>query len=232
MKRLILFDIDGTLIWGGPAKDAFHVALVDAFGVTGPIEVHEFSGKTDPQIARELLTGVGLTDAEVDAGFPTLWQRYQEELEQRLPERPVRVLAGVEDLLDALGDSGRAGLGLVTGNILGGARLKLCSAGLFERFEVGSYGSDDEVRDHLPAIAIERARRHFGAPFPESEVVIVGDTPRDVACGRHAGCRTVAVATGSFSVEALCRTEADHVLPDLSDTEAVLRALLNGVSPP
>jgi phosphoglycolate phosphatase-like HAD superfamily hydrolase len=230
MRRLLLFDIDGTLVAGGPAKQAFEVALVDAFGTTGEIRVHDFSGKTDPQIARELLTGAGLTDAEVDAGFPALWRRYQEELEARLPSRPMEVLAGVESLLDALEDSPEVDLGLVTGNIRGGARLKLGSAGLEHRFAVGSYGSDHELRNHLPAIAIERARQHFGAPFPVEEVVVVGDTPRDVECGRHVGARTVAVATGNFGVEALEGTEADHVFADFTDTPRVLGALLNGAA--
>ena len=92
MKRLVLFDIDGTLVSGGPAKEAFGIALIDAFGTTGPIEVHDFSGKTDPQIARELLTESGLADEEVEAGLDRLWDRYLEELEARLQERPMRVL--------------------------------------------------------------------------------------------------------------------------------------------
>ncbi|MDX1567998.1 MAG: hypothetical protein R3223_09365, partial [Longimicrobiales bacterium] len=92
MKRLALFDVDGTLVRGGPAKDAFRVALVETFGTAGAIEGHEFSGKTDPQIARELLTGAGLSDFEVDRGFPTLWSRYLEEMERLLPDRPLQLL--------------------------------------------------------------------------------------------------------------------------------------------
>lgn len=228
MTRLILFDIDGTLVTGGPAKDAFHVALMDAFGTTGDIEVHEFSGKTDPQIARELLTGAGFTDPDVDRGFPALWRRYREELEARLPERPMEVLPGVEPLLDALEDVSEVALGLVTGNIVGGARLKLGSAGLFERFPVGGYGSDHEVRNRLPAIAIRRAREHFGTPFEAPDVIIVGDTPRDVECGRHSGCRTVGVATGNFDARELERAGADRVFADLGATDAVLEGLLEG----
>lgn len=228
MRRLILFDIDGTLLAGGPAKEAFEVALTEVFGTTGAIGAHEFSGKTDPQIARELLTGAGLTDAEVDAGLPSLWERYGEELERRLPERPMEILSGVGALLDALEETRDAALGLVTGNIQEGARLKLGSAGLFHRFAVGGYGSDDEVRNHLPGIAVERARRRFGRDFAGSEVVIVGDTPRDVECGRHGGCVTVGVATGNFDAVALERVGADHVLEDLAATEAVLELLLDG----
>lgn len=230
MTRLVLFDVDGTLVAGGPAKEAFHRALLDAFGTTGDIESHEFSGKTDPQIARELLTRDGLSDEEVDAGLPELWRRYAEELEARLPARPMQVLAGVEALLDALEAERRAALGLLTGNIVRGARLKLASVGLLERFPVGGFGSDDEVRNNLPEIALARARAHFGVDFAAHDVVVVGDTPRDVACGRHAGCRTVAVATGNFGPGVLREAEPDHVLDDFGSTARVLETLLDGAA--
>lgn len=226
MDRLILFDIDGTLVSGGPAKDAFHTAMTDAFGTAGDIGTHDFSGKTDPQIARELLVGAGFTHRQVDEGFPLLWRRYLEELDRRLPERPMEVLAGVEALLDALEAAGDVALGLVTGNIVEGARLKLGSAGLEHRFAVGGFGSDSEERNELPAIAIERARDHFGTGFAPDRVVIVGDTPRDVACGRHGGCRTVAVATGRFALAELRDVGPDHLFPDLSETDRVLEALV------
>lgn len=228
---LLLFDIDGTLVEGGPAKDAFRLALEEAFGTTGAIEVHEFSGKTDPQIARELLTGAGLSDAEVDTGLPTLWRRYLAELEARLPERPMRVLEGVHDLLERLEELGDVALGLLTGNIAEGARLKLRSAGLEKRFaglELGAFGSDHERRDELPRIAVERARAKVGRVLAGREVVVIGDTPRDVQCGRAHGCATVAVATGNFGVEALEETGADIVLESFGETERVLRSLLEG----
>lgn len=229
MRRFVLFDIDGTLVAGGPAKEAFRVALSEAYGTTGAIEVHEFSGKTDPQIARELLTDAGLTDAEVDAGFPLLWRRYLEGLELRLPEMPVAVLRGVLELIDTLSAAADVELGLVTGNILGGARLKLGSGGLDGSFlfDIGAYGSDSEVRNDLPGIAIERARSRFGVPMPPDSVVVVGDTPRDVECGRFVGARTVGVATGNFSAAALESVGADHVFADLGATDAVVEALLS-----
>src|SRR5210317_792255 len=117
MRHLVLFDIDGTLVSGGPAKDAFHIALLEAFGTAGDIDGTDFSGKTDPQIARELLTGAGLGVAEVDHGLPALFGTYLRELEARLPADPVRVLPGVRSLLTGLGHLGDVALGLVTGNI-------------------------------------------------------------------------------------------------------------------
>lgn len=226
MKRLLLFDIDGTLIWGGPAKDAFHLAMVETFGTAGDIENFSFAGRTDPQIARGLLRGTGMPDADIERGFEPLWERYLGHLEARLPDNPVDVLPGVPALLDALGGEDGIGMGLLTGNILRGARLKLGSAGLLEHFQMGSYGSDHEERDELPAIALDRARDMWGVDFDPQHVVVVGDTPRDVACGKREGLRTVAVATGHFDAEALRATGADHVVEDFTDTDATVPLLV------
>jgi phosphoglycolate phosphatase-like HAD superfamily hydrolase len=227
LRRLLLFDIDGTLVLGGPAKRAFQVALVDTFGTAGAIEVHNFAGKTDPQIARELLRGAGLNDADIDAGFPRLWPHYLGHLEEWLPAHPMRVLPGVPALLGALADYPDVGVGLMTGNIVRGAELKLGSAGLWEHFRMGSYGSDHEERDELAPIALRRARETWGVSVPADEVLVVGDTPKDVQCGRKTGMRTVGVATGRYAVSDLEGAGADHVLLDLSDTEEVL-SLLTG----
>ncbi len=225
MRRLILFDIDGTLVWGGPAKKAFVVALEETFGTEGAAERVSFAGKTDPQIAREILVGVGLDHAEIDRGLPELWRRYLGHLEKGLEHLAMTVLPGVHDLLDELAGIDDVGVGLVTGNIVGGAKLKLGSAGLWDRFGVGSYGSDHEERDELPPIALGRAREHWGRSIDPSQAVIVGDTPRDVACGRASGMRTLAVATGLFSTAELGATGADNVLADLSVTDQVVALL-------
>lgn len=226
MRALILFDIDGTLLWGGPAKEAFRVAMTRVFGTAGRIEGHEFSGKTDPQIARELLRDVGFGDAEIDEGFPRLWEDYLTELERRLIDLPMEVLPGVSELLRALGDLEDVALGLLTGNIARGAQLKLGSAGLEPHFPVGGFGSDSEERDELPRIAVDRATEEWGVEFDADAVVVVGDTPRDVACGRLHGHRTVAVATGRFGREALEASGADRTLDDFRRTEEVLNTLL------
>lgn len=227
MDRLVLFDIDGTLLSGGPAKDAFKRALVEVFGTAGPIGEWEFSGKTDPQIARELLGEAGLRDEEIDAGFPRLWSRYLAEMESRLPERPPRALPGVPELLMELSGRGTVALALLTGNVAEGARLKLAAAGLASWFAVGAFGSDREKRNELPTIAVRRARDHWGVEFSARSVVVVGDTPRDVDCGRCHGARTVAVATGRFGEGVLRETGADVVLRDLGETAVALDAILS-----
>ena len=227
MRRLVLFDVDGTVLSGGPAREAFLVALGAVFGTAGPIDGWEFSGKTDPQIARELLTEAGIEPDRIDESLPALWACYLAEMEARLPGSPTRALPGVAELLGRLGESPGVATGLLTGNVAGGARLKLDAAGLGGWFPVGAFGSDREVRNELPAIAIRRAEAHWGARFRAGEVVVVGDTPRDVACGQAHGTRTVAVATGRFDVDALEGTGADAVLESLQETDRALEAILS-----
>ena len=226
MTRLVLFDIDGTILSGGPAREAFVVALCEVFGTAGPVDRWEFSGKTDPQIARELLTEAGIDRGRIGRMLPALWDRYLEELEARLPAFPTRALPGVTDLLARLEGEPGVATALLTGNLAGGARLKLESARLAHWFPVGAYGSDHEVRNELPAIAVRRAEAHWGTRFAPGEVVIVGDTPRDVACGRAHGTRTVAVATGRFGVDALDRTGADLVFESLEETGRAFRGIV------
>ena len=225
MRRLILFDIDGTLVSGGPAKHAFEAAMAETYGTVGDIGSVSFAGKTDPQIARELLTTVGFEREAIDSGFTELWERYVGHLEERLGDRPMKVLPGVHELLDVLAGLEGVGLGLLTGNIVRGAELKLGSAGLWERFEVGGFGSDHEERDELPAVAIERARVHWKVSIEAADAIVVGDTPRDVGCGRAGGTRTVAVATGTFPAAELLEAGPDHVLNDFSSTREVVELL-------
>jgi len=227
MRCLVLFDIDGTLLHGGPARGAFETAMVEVFGTAGPIEAWEFSGKTDPQIARELLTSAGIEEERIEAGLPRLWSRYLDEMEARLLTQPTLTLPGVAELLHDLESLGDVGLGLVTGNLMDGARLKLASVGLQSHFPVGAFGSDREVRNELPGIAVERARRHWRRDFAPGEVVVVGDTPRDVDCGKFFGTRTVAVATGNFDLESLHATGADAVLANFGRTDLAIQAILH-----
>jgi len=226
LTRLVLFDIDGTLVHGGPAKAAFESAMKRVFGTAGPIEGHSFSGKTDPQIARELLRLAGFQDSEIDGGLGSLWEAYLSELEAGLVQDPMVVLPGVGPLLDHLRRKEEVALGLLTGNIVEGARLKLTSVGLHDYFSVGGFGSDSEVREDLTAVAVKRAAETWGGEFPSSSVVVVGDTPRDVACGRRGGTRTVAVATGRYGAQELAASGPDVVLDDLSDLGQALQALM------
>ncbi|HYH83579.1 MAG TPA: HAD hydrolase-like protein, partial [Longimicrobium sp.] len=169
----------------------------------------------------------GIPDAEIDSGLPALWFRYTEYLHREIRELRVHALPGVAALLDRVEGAGpEVVLGLLTGNIREGARIKVEAARLgFARFRVGAFGSDHAERPALPAIAVERARRETGIAFSGKEIVIIGDTPRDVACGAHLGVRTIATATGHHPVDELAACGADHTFADLSDLEAVWRVI-------
>jgi phosphoglycolate phosphatase-like HAD superfamily hydrolase len=228
MRRLILFDIDGTLLTAdGAGKRAIRAALMEVFGTTGPIGGYSFAGRTDPEIVRDLLRAAGLADAEIDSGLPALWFRYVEYLHREIRDLRIRVLPGVEALLRRVEAGGREMVpGLLTGNIRDGARIKLEAARLgFTRFQVGAFGSDHAHRAELPAIAVERARRLNGIGYGGKEIVIIGDTPKDVACGAHLGVRTIATATGQHGVDELAACGADHTFADLGDTDAVWSAI-------
>lgn len=230
--KLVLFDIDGTLLWtDGAGRRAIHRALLDEAGTAGPIESYRFDGKTDPQIVRELLSLAG-HPAAADAGrIDAVCRRYVEHLRSELaaPTQTTRLMPGTRELLDALEphEAGRRALvGLLTGNVAHGAALKLRSAGLEPaRFRVGAYGSDSAQRPDLPAVAAERAAALTGRRFTGDDVVVIGDTPDDVACGRPIGARSVAVATGSYDVTALRAAGASYVFATLTDTAAVLDAI-------
>lgn len=226
MRRIVLFDIDGTLLRGGPAKGAFCEAMVETYGTEGDVDGVSFAGKTDPQIARQLLRGAGMDHEAIEGRFDELWTRYLGHLEARLPDDPVTVLPGVTDLLAALAAYDDVGVGLLTGNIIGGARLKLKSAGLWDQFHFGSYGSDHEERSQLPAIAVDRARDLWGPSLRAADAIVVGDTPSDVACGKAGGMSTLAVATGRFSLGDLEVTRPDHILEDLCSTTGVVALLI------
>lgn len=231
MKRLVLFDIDGTLVsTQGAGSRAVRRALEEVYGETGPIDRYDFHGRTDPQIVRELLRMAGLTDRDIDSGLAQVWAIYLAALEQELsrPESDARALPGVIPLLDALHETRNDLSALLTGNIEPGARLKLLAVDLWHRFDFGAYGSDHERRDQLPAVAVERARAHSGLDFRGRDIVIIGDTPFDVTCGRELGVWTVAVATGKHSPEELEQAGADVVFENLRDTDAVVEAIAAG----
>jgi phosphoglycolate phosphatase-like HAD superfamily hydrolase len=198
-------------------------------GSTGPIEGFRFDGKTDPQIVHELLRAFGNPHAESGAHVQAVCDRYVEMLEGELAsgKRTPHVFPGVWELLDLIERRDDAVLGLLTGNLAAGARLKLASVGMeFDRFRVGAFGSDAADRGELPAIAAARAAELVGEPPTGEDIVIIGDTPADVTCGAGVGARAIAVATGSYGVAELAAAGAYAVFEDLLDTEGVLEAIL------
>ena len=227
--RVVLFDIDGTLLWtDGAGRRAVHQAMEDVFG-TLPTDGLEFDGKTDPQIVRELMRHAGVADDTIDARLPEALDRYVALLHDELAGANHRdkTFPGVTPLLDALDGRDDVLLGLLTGNVHPGALAKLAAVGLVhDRFRVGAFGSDHASRPALPAIARSRAELLLGHAVSGGDVVIIGDTPADMSCGNDIGARAIGVATGRYSVGDLRACGPAAVFQDLSDTVAVVHAIL------
>ncbi|MFN2566853.1 MAG: HAD family hydrolase [Gemmatimonadaceae bacterium] len=227
--KLVLFDIDGTLVWtDGAGRRAIHYALAQVFSCTVP-SGYWFDGKTDPQIVRELMRLSGHQDDYIHARMQPVFEIYVERLraELRAPGYRPRVLPGVYDLLDQLESRDDVVLGLLTGNLAAGARAKLESVGIDpDRFRVGAFGSDHEDRPTLPELARRRVRERLGLEVDGPDIVIIGDTPADVTCGRAVGARAIGVATGRYTPDELRRHGAAAVFTDLSDTHAVVAEIL------
>jgi phosphoglycolate phosphatase-like HAD superfamily hydrolase len=230
VKKLVLFDIDGTiLLTSGAGGRAIIAATIEEIGETRDLSGIRFDGKTDPQIVSELLAAAGHDAPHPPERISSICRRYVELLAVEL-ERPTTrtsVMPGIPPLLDRLEAETGVMLGLLTGNLARGAALKLRSGGLDPaRFRVGAYGSDASDRRELPPIATRRAAEYFGRVPSGAEVVIIGDTPADVACGECIDARAVAVATGGYSLTDLSACRPHAVFQDLSDTDRVIDAIL------
>ncbi len=226
--RLILFDIDGTLINSSRVgRAALGRAMQAVYGTAGALESFEFAGKTDRRIVRELLLAEGWNGPAIEARLAELDEHMNAAGQELFTPRTIWSCPGVPALLDALDGRDDVTLALLTGNIRHTVALKLSAADIDPaRFVAGAYGSDSLNRDDLFAIALDRTEKATGRRFAGADVVIVGDTPADVRCARAGGARAVAVATGPYPAERLAGCEPDHLFADLSVTADVLDALL------
>jgi phosphoglycolate phosphatase len=226
-KRLILFDVDGTLLSTGPAaRTTFASALKDVYGTSGNVEGYAFEGRLDPLIVTDLMSAAGVADEMIAARRADALALYLDRLEAALGERPPVLKPGVLALLDALERVPGVVLALLTGNVERGARLKLSHAGIWHRFTFGVWGDDASCRDELGPVALTRARPATGLSFSGSECVVVGDSRHDVACGLSFGARAVAVGTGRTELPVLAAAGAHALLADFSDTPRTLEAIL------
>ncbi len=226
--KLVLFDIDGTILWSdGAGRRAMQRALTTAFGSSGSPE-YRYDGKTDRQIVRDLMRAEGHADDLIDGRMQTLLDDYVTGLHEELRTGTsiVKRFDGVLELLDALEARDDRRIGLLTGNIEVGANAKLRAVGIDPtRFTVSAFGSDHEIRGELPGIAQRRAREQLGLHVEGDAIVIIGDTPADIDCTRGIGARAIAVATGRYSVDDLAEHSPVAVFADLRDTDAVMRAI-------
>jgi len=226
-KRLVLFDIDGTLLSAGlAARSTFASALEDIYGTSGDVEGYAFEGRLDPLIVTDLMRAAGVPEETIAARRAAALALYLDRLETALRERAPVLKPGVPALLDALERVPGLVLALLTGNMERGARLKLSIAGIWHRFAFGVWGDDAACREELGLVALERARPATSLAFAGPDCVVVGDSRHDVACGLAIGARTVAVGTGRTTLPALQAAGAHAVLADLSDTQRALEAIL------
>jgi phosphoglycolate phosphatase len=221
MKRFLLFDVDMTLIdSGGAGIAALNRAMEELFGISEGFKNVKAAGKTDPQIVREALTNHGFDDDSFTIHLFT--DLYLIHLQDTLGNGKGHVKPGVFELLRRLEEDSEFLLGLLTGNLEAGARLKLGRFSLNRYFPVGAFGNDDEDRNGLLPIAVQRLGLTTGVRLDYRDCVVIGDTPLDVACAAAHGAPCIAVATGPYSVDVLAETGAALVLEDLSDTDRVL----------
>lgn len=223
-KKLVFFDIDGTLILtNGAGKEALRVALREEFGVEQPDVDIDYGGRTDRSIVRELLA-LNKLQASSES-LLRLYHRYLLELKRHLPKTKGVLLPGVLDLLNRLEQDGHVSLGLLTGNIEEGAFAKLAHFKLDRYFAFGGFGDHHEARDDIAREGLRNAEKHLKRRFEGHEVFVVGDTPHDVSCSRAIGARCIAVCTGYAPRESLIAAEPELLIDDMSETEKLLELI-------
>jgi phosphoglycolate phosphatase len=231
--RLILWDVDGTLVWTGPAtRDAFDRAISTVLGRTIGEHGVSLGGKTDPQIALEILAAQAVGEDEARGHLPRVLQELESQLAAVVDAflEQGTVLPGVRELLARLSSRPAVVQTVLTGNTEANGRLKVGTFGLAGHLDldVGAYGSDSADRRDLVPIAMAKLKRLRGVTVDPRDTWVIGDTPLDLACARAGGVRCLLVATGRVPFEELARAGADFALPDLSDVDAVEAFLVCG----
>jgi len=217
MNGFVLFDIDGTLIDpGGAGRRSVSKAFYQMFSVRDAFAGMTMAGKTDIQIIKEGLSIHGLPSG--DGILVSIVSQYIKNLRIEIDNKRKHAMPGVVELLNALETMDGYWLGLLTGNIERGARIKLGAFDLNKYFPIGAFGDDNEDRNRLLPVAVEKLKEVENIDINYSDCTVIGDTPEDVQCSRPFGATSIAVSTGPYSYESLLETGADYVLRDLSHT--------------
>jgi phosphoglycolate phosphatase len=219
IRKLLLFDIDGTLLHAkGATREAKALAMEEIFGTSAGVRTHHFGGKTDWQILREVLEPHGINRLEIGQKMAVFEQVFAEKLAEVIVNFDVEALAGSKELLAHLQQRPDMMLGLVTGNTTLTSPVKLKAAGFDTSiFVVGAYGSESDDRNELPKLALERAIAHAKQEIAPSDVIIIGDTVNDVRAARAIGGVAVTVFTGFEERQALEESQPDYMLNDLTE---------------
>jgi hypothetical protein len=224
LKRLYLFDIDGTLITsGGAGETSYREAVAKICGSLAPLEGINFAGNTDTGLARSVLLAAGREPTR--EAIMTLHDTYLGILADRIHLHQGSLLPGIIPILDILKERSDCVLALLTGNLAAGAEVKLTHYGVWHYFDFGAYADDHHERNRLGPIAVSRAFEEHGEEFTPERIYVIGDTPRDIECGKAFGALTVAVATGKYSRNELASHHPDFLFDDFSDPEAVMAAI-------
>ena len=226
MFRAILFDIDGTLInTRGAGVRAFDTTFDKDFGIPDAARHIHFAGRTDRAIVAEVFTANRI--ARRPANYQRFFAGYLPRLDTELAKRRGQICPGVRAFLrDLRRQSSPPVIGLLTGNLPGGAERKLRRFGLWEEFELGAFGEKFSNRDQVAADALRTLRRHLGRSLRPDQILIIGDTPRDIQCARHIGAQVLAVATGEFTTAQLRRHKPDYCSSTLRDIS--VKTILEG----
>ena len=225
--RLVLFDIDGTLLnTGGAGRRAMKETLREVYGTCGSADRFPFGGKTDSQIVSELMLEEGLLEEVIQDNLNLFFTNYAQRLRQQIDRPQLKLYPGVKQLLSTLTETKGVFLGLLTGNIREGAWIKLKAVQLDRYFRVGAYGDDSPDRNELASIAVKRASKQFKKEFQGRNVVIIGDTPHDITCAASIRARTIAVATGWTPLAQLQKHKPDFLFSNFSDYQEVVHAIV------
>jgi phosphoglycolate phosphatase len=224
--KLVLFDIDGTLIrTGGAGVKAFEETFAEVFSLPEATKTLHFAGRTDVSLVRECFTQHRVSPTQEN--FDRFFAAYPDRLQRQLGTLPAQVLPGIEAFLNELHAlNNRPVIGLLTGNIRRGAELKLRHLGLWERFETGAFADDHEDRNCIAAAAKKRGESMIGCSLQGEEIVVIGDTPHDITCGKSIGAKVLAVATGIHSREVLAQGNPTWAVDQI--TQVTLTDVLNG----